>query len=556
MRKVIAVLVLFVCVSAAEGRMVAVSVHSPSLEKNLLGDPADLRVEIYFPPSYESDAQRRYPVLYLLHGFLGDTSDFTQPSFQGFTIEEAMNDLAKRGVEFIVVVPSGRNRYAGSYYANSALTGNWEDAIVTDLVAFIDSHYRTLAQPSSRGVAGHSMGGYAALMMAMKHAGTFRSAYAMSPCCLGWEEDFGPANPAWKTIDANTPIDDLFARSRRGDYEPLAIVSAAAAFSPNPNGGALKVDLPFSVRDGNIVRNEAVAARWESMQPLRLVDRYADSLQSMRGLAFDAGFADQFHHIPITTRKLSSLLAERGIAHAYEAYNGDHRSALGDRMRTRVLPFFARNLAFVIDAVAASAPANIPNSEMPAKIDPAKNYLFYFQPGFVDRSGPVVATKAYGTYDMWEIIRGLQSRGFTVIAGLHEKDNYARTEATRIAPKVKQLLAAGVPSDHITLSGYSKGGVIALMAAEEVADARVNVVAMGICSTKFRPDEVAEIAKIHFAGRIMVMHDSAEETNDVCKALPSSLTRRELTSGLGIGTYFSPRREWIDPLVEWATQKR
>jgi S-formylglutathione hydrolase FrmB len=75
--------------------------------------------------------------------------------------------------------------HQGSMYSNSPTTGDWERFVAEDLVAFIDSHYRTLAKPISRGLAGQFMGGYGALRIGMKRPDVFSSLYIMSACCLG-----------------------------------------------------------------------------------------------------------------------------------------------------------------------------------------------------------------------------------------------------------------------------------------------------------------------------------------------------------------------------------
>ena len=73
----------------------------------------------------------------------------------------------------IVVLPNGANKYRGSFYANSITMGNWEDFIVRDVVGYVDGHYRTLASPAHRGIAGHSMGGYGALTLGFRHPDVF-----------------------------------------------------------------------------------------------------------------------------------------------------------------------------------------------------------------------------------------------------------------------------------------------------------------------------------------------------------------------------------------------
>src|SRR5205085_3914749 len=103
--------------------------------------------------------------------------------------------------EMIIVVPNGTNAYSGSFYTNSAVTGNWEDYLIRDLTSYIDGKYRTLASAESRGIAGHSMGGYGSIILAMKHPDVFGAVYALSPCCLGIEGDMGADNAAWlKTL--------------------------------------------------------------------------------------------------------------------------------------------------------------------------------------------------------------------------------------------------------------------------------------------------------------------------------------------------------------------
>ena len=161
--------------------------HSAALEKNKLGDPADQEVAVYLPPSYRSSSAKRYPSLYLLHGFDSNIRAWTSHGYQEMNLQQSMDALIAAGEvrEMIVVVPNGRNAYLGSYYTNSVVSGGWEDFVDRDLLAYIDGHYRTIPQAASRGVAGHSMGGYAAIMMGMKHPELFGAVYAMSPCCLG-----------------------------------------------------------------------------------------------------------------------------------------------------------------------------------------------------------------------------------------------------------------------------------------------------------------------------------------------------------------------------------
>jgi len=153
-----------------------IKVHGASLEGNLEGDSPDRDVTVYLPPSYSTDKSRRYPVVYLLHGYGGRVDTFngrlaTLP-------DSADRDIASGSMkEMIVVLPDAYTLHKGSMYSNSITTGYWEDYIAHDLVAYIDSHYRTLAARQSRGLGGHSMGGYGALRIGMKHPEVFSALY-------------------------------------------------------------------------------------------------------------------------------------------------------------------------------------------------------------------------------------------------------------------------------------------------------------------------------------------------------------------------------------------
>ncbi len=175
----------------AQSQIVDVTVHSAGLEHNMLGDPADQPVSIYLPDAYAHDSERRFPVLYFLHGYGGEPA--THSNAERF--RTAMDEGIAAGTvkPMIVVLPNGSNKYHGAFYANSSTTGNWDDFIVKDVVSYVDNHYRTLAFAARRGLAGHSMGGFGALTLGFRHPDVFGSIYAMSPCCTDLVGDMGPS---------------------------------------------------------------------------------------------------------------------------------------------------------------------------------------------------------------------------------------------------------------------------------------------------------------------------------------------------------------------------
>lgn len=323
----------------ASGQLVRATFHSRALEGNLLGDSADQEVHVYLPPSYATSPKRRYPVVYLLHGYGGSPGDWTQGG-----LVEHLDALMNTGAlpELILVVPNGRNRYGGSFYMDSPVTGGWEQYVVKELVAHVDGTYRTLARPESRGLTGHSMGGFGAVRLGMRHPDVFGAVYAMSPCCLDLEEDLSAANDVWRRMEGLTTWEAVQREARRDIY-PMLLTAMAAAVSPNPERPPLRMDLPFRVKEGRVVPVEPVLARWREAFPLQHLD--APALRKLRGLGFDVGTRDGFAHIPTTTRRLSQELSRLGVPHVYELYEGTHNSRVRERFFTRVLPFFAQVLA-------------------------------------------------------------------------------------------------------------------------------------------------------------------------------------------------------------------
>jgi S-formylglutathione hydrolase len=331
--------------TAQHGAVVETTIDSPSLKGNLVGDPTRRPLSIYLPPSYYDQPTRRYPAIYLLHGYQGSHEQWMAGGKE-WNIRDVMDALIRDGKvrEMIVVMPEANNRYGGSFYTNSVATGNWEDYIAQDLVAFVDGKYRTVPAAASRGIAGHSMGGYGALKLAMKHPDRFSAAYGLSSACLGWGDDLSLTSSAWAATLSFRGFDDL--KPDKKLYLSQAYMALAAAWSPNPANAPLFADLPVVRRDGGPERVAEVEARWSANMPLAMVDQYRTNLRRLRGIAFDVGRRDQFTHIPPTNRAFAAALKRNGVEHTFEEYDGDHNDQAPHRIAEKLLPFFARALDF------------------------------------------------------------------------------------------------------------------------------------------------------------------------------------------------------------------
>ncbi|HVF38501.1 MAG TPA: alpha/beta fold hydrolase [Gemmatimonadaceae bacterium] len=316
------------------------TVNAPSLRNNRLGDSHRRGASIYLPPGYWNRPYRKYPVIYLLHGFAANDRAFIRGAYQNLNIRISMDSLIRAGAarEMIVVTPNARNAYEGSFYANSPLTGNWEDFIVRDLVEHMDRKYRTIRSRAGRGIAGHSMGGYGALRIAMNHPDRFSAVYSLSACCLTVDSTAADRN-AWRAAQKITGRSDFM---QAGFHAHLKIAQAAI-YAPDTTRAPLGVRFPYMVDGDSLVMEAATLDRWNAATPLALVTAKAENLRRV-AIAFDAGNTDGFPDIPLNAMALDSLLTRLGISHEFEIYDGTHGSRIRERIETKLLPFFSRHL--------------------------------------------------------------------------------------------------------------------------------------------------------------------------------------------------------------------
>lgn len=313
-------------------RVERIKVHSPAIEGNLEGESADRDVIVVLPPEYDSSRRTRYPVVYALHGY----SIGVEQWIKEIHVPQVVEGAFALGVRpMILVLPDSKTLHNGSMHSSSVTTGDFERFIAHDLVAYIDSHYRTIARRESRGLAGHSMGGYGTSRIGMKHADVFGALYMMSPCCLAARDT------AMLDAAAMAQLDAIKTREAATSlpWGLRATLAAAAAWSPNPKAPPLFLDLP--IKDGR--QRPEVLAKWAANAPLAFVDQYVGPLRSYRGIAIDVGDRDGLRGDALT---LHETLDRYGIANSFTVYSGDHTSAVADRFQNFVLPFFSKTLAF------------------------------------------------------------------------------------------------------------------------------------------------------------------------------------------------------------------
>lgn len=325
----------------AQGVIHIDSVPAPTLVAGLLGGSAQRAASVYLPPGYSVSRVRRYPVIYLLHGYGATHRAFIRGAYQNLNIRLSMDSLIRTGAirEMIVVTPDANSPLGGSFYSNSPVTGNWEDFIVRDLVRFVDRKYRTIRDRHGRGIAGHSMGGYGALHLGMRHPDKFSAIYALSPCCLSYDLDdpIIRAKPWRAAILADTREEYSLA-----GFHANLLTSLGAVLSPDATRPPWFVRYPFAMTADSLVRDPLAVAKWRR-GPLALAPEYAGNLMRSR-IAVDAGDRDGLTDIPINARKFHVTLDSLGVPHTFEIYPGTHGDRFRERLEQKALPFFSAAL--------------------------------------------------------------------------------------------------------------------------------------------------------------------------------------------------------------------
>lgn len=312
-----------------------------------------------------------YPVVYLLHGYGGNHN-----YFKGlYGLSEVMDELINSGQvsPMIVVTPNAINNLGGSFYTNSpdfgtgqSYAGRMQDFITDEVVHIVDSVYNTMPIRTERGIAGHSMGGYGAVKLAMLRNDLFGAAASMSGPLTFWgtypadtsfpgimalmpamfaENGFTPGDPA--TFYRITPgtgkrvTNMMFAMGAAFTPHDQANADTSYAHRFNTNQFAGYIDLPFDV-NGQLV--SSVWDIWRANDVLTIFATGGAGVFDSTALYIDAGDADDLglqYHARIFHGALGL------IPHTYEEYPGfnndlqaDHTTLISERLK-KVAKFYS-----------------------------------------------------------------------------------------------------------------------------------------------------------------------------------------------------------------------
>jgi pimeloyl-ACP methyl ester carboxylesterase len=290
---------------------------SQALAGNLIGDPVERGYLIYLPPGY-ADGTKRYPVVYILHGFAQDENglDFLYEDYQAMLLKGTVQEM-------ILVFANGNNKFGGSGFRSSPTIGDYETYLARELVAHIDATYRTIPQRDSRGITGCSMGGDGAMHLALIFPDVYGVTAPMS-ASLDW-------TPLPTDVDAIASVTQL--PQDFNEYQPylarlddprilIAVyIAQAAAAAPNPDKPPFYLDMPLEVVGGKLRFVPEVTAKIVADDEVHDVDKYLQQPVRLRHILLYYGTSDPNAE---PGRAFDRLLTARGVDHQRIEAVGSH----------------------------------------------------------------------------------------------------------------------------------------------------------------------------------------------------------------------------------------
>jgi enterochelin esterase-like enzyme len=292
---------------------------SLALAKNIVNEPTEKDFCILLPPSYY-DGNKRYPVVYYLHGQAESALDFMVNYEKAF-----LSDFENGAKEFILVGVNGTSNQGGAFYVNSPVSGYYEDYVVDELVSYIDENYRTIANRDSRGICGFSMGGFGAYNLAFRHPDVYCCVLAMSPGALA-KGELPIAMEGWK-----------------GDTGFL--VGYARAFSPLMEDETKTYGSIPTMDDTE--EDKKIQKDWESGfgNIAEKLDAYIKLNNPLKAIKITYGSLDLYKWIPSGCEYMADCMDQRGISYTMEVVKTGH-SLPSKPDKNYIIPFFEENLCF------------------------------------------------------------------------------------------------------------------------------------------------------------------------------------------------------------------
>jgi S-formylglutathione hydrolase FrmB len=281
------------------GRLDRHLIDSALLRGNPLGDPHERPLWVYVPPGYDDDPGARYPTVYVIQGYTGFVAMWANRTAYRQPFVETADVLFASGEApgCIVVFVDAWTAYGGSQFVDSPGTGAYHSYLCDEVVPWVDARYRTIPDRESRAISGKSSGGFGAMITPMLRPDLFGALATHAGDSLyehSYLPEFAKATRFLRKYDhdINRWWDDFRGRTAftdEADQTLLMLLGCTACFSAREDGTP---ELPFDPRTGAV--RPDVWQRWLDWDPVRMVERYAEVVRSLRAVWIDAGTRDEW----------------------------------------------------------------------------------------------------------------------------------------------------------------------------------------------------------------------------------------------------------------------
>ncbi len=335
---VLLALVAPACARAPGARLEVLEIPGATLRGNPLNDPVARRVAIFAPS--QATAGAALPIVYYLPGFGGSAEDEIARG-EGSAFAQLVQQMADAGLPVIIAVPDCRNRWGGSQYLNSTAQGNYADYLADEIVPAVEAKHPAAQGRAGRIVAGHSSGGYGALMLAMARPKIFGAVVALAP-----DSDFEVTHRPIveranvrrvtpKEIEALTapknaprPADDLVA----------LICGLSAAYAPV--GPERPGRFHWLYNDAGEFQPKAWQ-QWLDKDPLLIIRKRTDAFSPDQRIYLDGASRDEWG-FNVSARKMFEVLRERTAPVTFHEPPGGHSDRVPERLARGLAWIFGR----------------------------------------------------------------------------------------------------------------------------------------------------------------------------------------------------------------------
>jgi S-formylglutathione hydrolase FrmB len=309
-------------------RLDVLEVRSAKLKNNPAGDPSTRRVAVLVPDGSKNDAP--LPLVIYLPGWGGSSEDVIAQG--GGWLARTVDKMAASGLALRIAVVDGRSHFGGSQFLNSGATGEYADYVADEIAPAVEARY-ALAKEAAfpRIIAGHSSGGYGALMLAISRHAQFAAVVALSP-----DSDFEVTHKgivSQPSVRAITPADleKVMASGAKarlpGDGLAHMVMGLCANYAPvagKPGRFEWLYDEQGKFR-------QQAWQRWLDVDPLHVVRKRADAFAPAQRVYLDGAEHDEFG-ANIGARKIWEVLRERKSPVTFYESPGHHNDRLADRL--------------------------------------------------------------------------------------------------------------------------------------------------------------------------------------------------------------------------------